>query len=82
MKGEPKLTIPPKLLAVDTIGTLLFGLGVAKQVAGIDVLPDQLRFTGYGAALIVVGVVLMLPLIFFLISAARARKEIPSGRSG
>ena len=80
MVSRSKLSIPPKLMLIDVIGTILFGLGIAKQVAGIDYLPDHLRFAGSGIVFIVAGCALMMPAIFFIIGAARTRKETLSGR--
>lgn len=73
MEQERKRSIPLVPLVLDGIGSVLAGLGLAKQVADIDIIPAQLRFDQYGLVLIVVGVLLMVPLIAHLIKTARAQ---------
>lgn len=52
---------PPALIVLDIIGTVLFGLGLAKIFAGVDVIPVALRFERYDLILVGAGGALMLP---------------------
>jgi len=74
MSQEKKFPIPLKLLLLDFIGVLLAGLGLAKQFAELDVIPEQFRFDNYGLVFLVVGFALMLPLFYHVVLMARAKK--------
>lgn len=67
---EKPFSIPTRLIVLDVVGTLLFVIGLLELVVGIELLPTSLRFEGYGFALIVAGVVLMLPLVAHLVARA------------
>ncbi len=65
---DKPLSIPARLIVLDVIGTLFVVIGLLELTAGIELLPAPLRFDGYGFALVVAGIVLMLPLIAHVIS--------------
>lgn len=62
------------LLLLDFIGLLLAGLGLAKLFANVDVIPEPFRFEHYGLIFLVVGFALTIPLFYFVISKALAKK--------
>lgn len=75
MKEARKPSLPLKLVVLDTLGVALAAVGFAKQFAGIDMIPAGFGFEHDGVVLMVAGVALMLPLVFHIIGAARARRE-------
>lgn len=68
------MKFPPLLIALDILGTLLIGFGLAERFAGLNLIPSNLRFPNADIAMIVVGVALMLPMLKFFIQHATARK--------
>ncbi|KPK32322.1 MAG: hypothetical protein AMJ66_06735 [Betaproteobacteria bacterium SG8_40] len=70
--GKP-FAIPARFVVLDVIGTVLLATGLLKVVAGIDWLPPQLLFEGYGFAFIVGGAILMVPLIAHVVVHAISR---------
>ena len=67
--------IPMGLLVADAIGAFLLGISLAKQVAGVDIVPAPLRFENYGVVLIVAGVALMAPMVLHFLNRAREKGE-------
>lgn len=55
------MSFPRALIVLDIIGTVLFGLGLAKVFADVDALPVALRFERYELILVGAGAALMLP---------------------
>lgn len=66
---------PLSLFVLDAIGSILIGLGLAKMFAGIDFLPTALQLDKKGWGLIIIGVLLMLPMIFYFLARAREQAE-------
>lgn len=75
MAESPKLKISFPFLILEGLGSALFGLGMAKMFAGIDVLPISLRFDETGWTMIVLGVLLMMPFLFHFLSQIRSQVE-------
>jgi hypothetical protein len=75
MRSDKEPFIPLRYLVLDGIGALMLGLGLARQLAGVDVLPLSWRFEGYGLTFIVGGILLMLPMLGHVIGKARAQAE-------
>ena len=67
--------VPAHLLILDGMGALLLGLGLAKYIADIDILPEVLRFENYDIAFVLGGIAFMCPAIFHIISNARNRNS-------
>ena len=63
------------LLLLDLAGTVLLGLGVTKKFSGLDTLPKGLQFDHYEIALIVFGILLMLPYMLNMFARAREKSE-------
>jgi hypothetical protein len=63
------------LLILDAIGAVLFALGLAKKVAGLDILPPALQFDNTGWLMIILGVLLMLPFLLNFLGQIRDRTE-------
>ena len=55
MENDPETFLNPRLLAMYIAGWLLIGLGIAKFVSGIEVVPAQWRFEHYEIVMMVVG---------------------------
>ena len=70
--------LPLSLIALDVIGAILVGLGMAKMFAGIDLLPAAFQLDEKGWTLIVVGALFMLPLMlhFFVKMREQAEKKL------
>lgn len=66
--SEKPFSIPTRLIVLDIVGTLLAAIGLLELTAGLELLPIALRFDGYGFALVVAGVILMLPLMANLVA--------------
>ena len=58
------------IIGIDTIGSILLILGIAKHFAHIDILPPSMRFANYDIAFMIIGVILMLPLVVHVITKA------------
>ena len=70
MQADKKLPFPIKLLVLDMLGLVLVGLGLAHHFAGLDFLPDGLRFENSGLFMAVAGFALMLPLMLHVLGKA------------
>ena len=70
--------LPLSLIALDVIGAILVGLGMAKMFAGIDLLPAVFQLDEKGWTFIVVGALFMLPLMlhFFVKMREQAEKKL------
>lgn len=66
-----KVNVPVQYLVLDGAGAILLGLGLAKILAGVDVLPPAMRFEDYGMTFVAGGILLMLPMVFYMIGKAR-----------
>lgn len=74
MVEKTKFPIPPYFLFLDTLGAVLVGLGLAKYIAQVDIIPAAMRFENYDLFFMGFGFVIMLPAIFHIIAKARAVK--------
>ena len=54
------------------IGTVMMGIGAAA-LADVHILPASMQFEGYGIALIVVGLVLVIPFVVAIVRRGAAR---------
>jgi hypothetical protein len=75
MSDKPVFKLRWDLVVLDGIGAILFALGLAKKVAGLDILPPALQFDDTGWAMIIIGVVLMLPFMLNFLGQIRDRAE-------
>ena len=75
MSDKPVFKLRWDLLLLDGIGAALFALGLAKQVAGLDILPAALQFDNTGWVMIILGVLLMLPFMLNFLGQIRDRTE-------
>ena len=75
MNMEKKLSFPLNLLLMDMAGAVLLGLGLAHHFAGLDFLPDFLKFENAGLVMAAAGIALMLPMLLFVIEKARSQRE-------
>ena len=73
--GQAKFRIPVQDLLLDGIGAILLGIGLAKVFAGADVLPPAWRFENYAMTFVVGGIVMMLPMVFYMIGKAREQQN-------
>lgn len=60
-----------RALALDSVGGILAALGIAAKFAHVEILPPSLRFENYEWVLIGGGVMLMLPMVFYLLGRTR-----------
>jgi hypothetical protein len=72
---EKSFKFPITLLMLDMMGSLLVGLGLAKIIAGVDILPVAMQFDEKGWTLIILGGLMMLPFIMHLFAKLRERAE-------
>ena len=76
MQHEKKtFKLPLSLIALDVIGAILVGLGMAKMFAGLDLLPAAFQLDEKGLTFIIIGALLMLPLMLHLFVKAREQAE-------
>lgn len=76
MQHEKKaFKLPFSLIALDTIGAIFIGLGIAKMYAGLDLLPVAFQLDEKGWAFIVIGALFMLPLMLHLFAKMREQAE-------
>lgn len=75
MSDKPVFKLRWDLLLLDGVGATLFALGLAKKVAGIDILPATLQFDDTGWVMIILGVLLMLPFMLNFLGQIRDRTE-------
>lgn len=69
------MKLPLHLVVLDGIGAILLGLGLAKMLAGLDIVPASWLFDTQGWTLIIAGAVLMLPMVLHVVVSARAQAE-------
>ena len=67
--------LPLQLLLLDWVGAVLLGLGLAEEFAGVDILNGVLDFAYRPYVLMVAGTLMMLPMLLFILNAARSRAE-------
>lgn len=70
MPEQKSPSLAPAIIVLDVIGTVLFGLGLAKIFADVDALPVGLRFERYELVLVGAGAALMLPFFVRLLKDA------------
>ena len=75
MSSNKPLKIPVHLPALDFIGAVLVGIGLAEWFAGVGLVPESLQFENYPVTLVICGVILMLPAIVHVIQFATGRKQ-------
>ncbi len=75
MSDKPIFKLRWDLLLLDGIGATLFALGLAKKVAGLDILPTALQFDDTGWVMIILGMLLMLPFMLNFLGQIRDRTE-------
>ena len=64
---DNEIRLPARLYILGSLGVLAMGFGAATVFGDVDLIPAVLRFEDYGATLMVIGAVLMVPeLIYFL----------------
>lgn len=69
------MKLPLHLVLLDGIGAILLGLGLAKMLAGLDIIPANWLFDTQGWTLIIAGAVLMLPMLLHMVVSMRAQAE-------
>lgn len=74
--NEKPFSIPTRLIVLDIVGTLFAVIGFLELTAGVELLPIALRFDGYGFALIVTGVILMVPLMANIVAQVINRAKM------
>ena len=67
--------IPARLYILGSLGALALGCGAASVFGGVDILPAALRFEDYGATLMAIGAVLMIPELVHFLRRSSARDE-------
>ena len=71
------MKIPPLYIALDAIGCVLAGVGMAEYFAQVNVVPASLQFENFDIAMIVVGVILVIPMLMFIVtSSVKPPKEL------
>ena len=75
MSDKPVFKLRWDLLLLDGVGAALFALGLAKKVAGLDILPVALQFDDTGWVMIIMGVLLMMPFMLNFLGQIRDRTE-------
>lgn len=76
MQPEQKAFIPSlTLIVLDAIGAIFVGLGLAKMLAGLDLLPAAFQWDEKGWAFIIIGVLFMLPMMVHLFVKMREQAE-------
>jgi len=75
MSEKPAIKISLNLLVLDGIGSILFGLGLAKLLAGLDILPVAFQFDKTGWTMLLLGLLCMLPFMLNFLGQVRARTE-------
>ena len=73
VKEEEKWKPPISLVALDTVGAILLGLGLAERFAGTDLVPQAFQFENYDLLMMILGGFMMVPMLLSLIGHARAR---------
>jgi len=81
MQVATGLKFPLHLLVLDTVGTVLLGIGLADWFAGTELVPASLRFEDYPQVMAATGALLMLPFIVFIVKLASARAQSPQDKA-
>jgi hypothetical protein len=72
MSNKPTLQLPLSFIFFDVIGFAALGLGLAKLFGGIDIIPLSMQFENYGLALVLLGVLMMMPMMSYIFNFVRA----------
>jgi len=58
---------------LDLMGTVLFGFGLGEWLTDSNLVPESFKFEQYFIAMMVSGVLLMIPLISYILKFAMGR---------
>lgn len=70
MTQQTRPFIPLHLIVLDFLGALLLGIGLASKYGRVAVLPSELTMEHRDTILIFLGMVLMLPNLWYLVRKA------------
>ena len=62
MNKENKFKIPIHMIVLDLIGATLAALGLVEWVTDLSFVPDQFKLEYYYIAMVIIGVLLMIPM--------------------
>ena len=74
MNKESKFKIPIHMIVLDLLGATLAALGFVEWFTGLSFTPDQFKFEYYYIALVVCGVLLMIPMHVHIFKMAMGNK--------
>ena len=77
LKENSAIKIPVPLLVLDIIGAILLGLGLAEWFADTGLVPERLQFESCYIAMVICGVLFMLPLIIHIVRTTVLRRKEP-----
>jgi hypothetical protein len=75
MQQEKERFIPVVPNILSAIGLVLVGVGLAKHIRGVDVIPVQFRFENYQFVLIAAGAALLVPALIHIVRKFSANAD-------
>ena len=76
---DNEIRLPARLYLLGSLGALAMGFGAANVFGGVDVMPAALRFENYGATLMVIGAVMIVPELIHFLRRPLERDETTAG---
>ena len=78
MNKDKKFKLPIHMIVLDMLGAVLAALGLMEWFTGISFVPDALKFEYYYIAMIVVGIILMIPMHMHIFKFAMGKSTSSS----
>lgn len=73
MRDDERLPFPLGLMALEFFGSLLMGLGFAKNFGGLDLLPTISQFDQSGWLMIGLGFLLTVPFLVYIMKKVQKK---------
>ena len=73
MNKKNKFKIPIHMIVLDLLGAILAALGLLEWFTDLSFIPDQFKFEYYYIALLICGVLMMVPMHVHIFKTAMGR---------
>jgi hypothetical protein len=78
MNKENKFKIPIHMIVLDVLGATLAALGLVEWFTSLSFIPDQYKFEYYYIAMVIIGVLMMIPMHLHIFKIAMGSKTSSS----
>ena len=75
MNKDNKFKIPVYMIVLDLLGAVLAALGLVEWFTHLSYTPEQFKFEYYYIAMVVCGVLMMIPMHLYIFSFALNKRD-------